>query len=58
MVGYTDEEYEKLSKEGKEFVKVKRTMEDFKVGLKVPDKLLPKRIKGGIVLQETTYEMR
>ena len=31
---------------------------DFKIGLKVPGKLQPKRIKGGIVLKDTTYEMR
>lgn len=30
----------------------------FKLGLKLSGKLLPKRIKGGIVLVETTYEMR
>lgn len=58
MCGYTQEEYDKMSDDGKKFVETKRTMEDFKIGLKVPDKLLPKRIKGGIVLQETTYEMR
>ena len=38
---------------------VKEAMEImFNVGLSVPGKLLPKRIKGGIVLTETTYEMR
>lgn len=37
---------------------IKRTLSDFKVGLKVPDKLMPKRIRGGILLVETTYEMR
>jgi hypothetical protein len=37
---------------------IKRTLEDFKVGLKVPDKLIPKRIRGGVLLCETTYEMR
>lgn len=31
---------------------------DFKIGLKVGGKLTPKRIRGGVVLQETTYEMR
>ena len=31
---------------------------DFKIGLKVDGKLTPKRIRGGVVLQETTYEMR
>lgn len=44
--------------EVKEFLSKKRTLEDFRVGLKVPGKLMPKRIKGGVVLVETTYEMR
>ncbi len=35
-----------------------RTFDDFKIGLKVPDKLMPKRIKGGILLVNSTYEMR
>ena len=34
------------------------TLEDFKVGLKVPSKLMPKRIRGGVLLVNTTYEMR
>lgn len=40
------------------FMQEKRTLEDFNIGLIVPSKLLPKRIKGGIVLSQTTYEMR
>lgn len=47
-----------LNDEEKNFVSVKRELTDFKVGLKVPSKLLPKRIKGGIVLTPTTFEMR
>lgn len=47
---YTDEEVQFLSK--------KRELEDFKVGLKVPGKLMPKRIRGGVLLVETNYEMR
>lgn len=35
-----------------------RTIEDFKIGLKVPGKLSPRRIPGGILLVDTTYEMR
>lgn len=31
---------------------------DFKVGLKVPGKLMPKRIPGGVLLTEGYYEMR
>lgn len=57
----TDKQKEVISKateEDKKFLKKKRTLKDFKVGLKVPGKLLPKRIKGGILLTDTTYEMR
>ena len=35
-----------------------KTLKDFKVGLKVFGKLMPKRIRGGIVLVEGYYEMR
>lgn len=35
-----------------------RDYSDFKVGLKVPDKLRPIRIRGGVLLVNTTYEMR
>ena len=58
LVGYTADEYKKLDKDAKEFVDVKRNMTDFKIGLTVPDKLMPKKIKGGIVLYDTSYEMR
>lgn len=51
-------EYKKMSDEAKAFVLQRRTMEDFKLGLKVPEKLFPKHIRGGIVLKTTTYEMR
>ena len=46
------------TKEEEEFLSVKRTITDFKVGLKVPSKFLPCQIIGGIILKETTYEMR
>lgn len=49
---------DKDNDEAKEFLKTKHTINDFKVGLKVPGKLMPKRIKGGVLLVETTYEMR
>ena len=35
-----------------------KELEDFHVGLKVKGKLLPKRIRGGVLLVETEYEMR
>ena len=41
-----------------EFIEHKRTLSDFKVGIKIPGKLMPKRIRGGILLVEGFYEMR
>lgn len=37
---------------------IKRTLEDFNTGLCVPGKLMPIQIPGGVVLQETWFEMR
>ena len=48
----------KPSEEAIEFLEKKRTIKDFTVGLVVPEKLIPKRIRGGIVLVNTTYELR
>lgn len=42
----------------KEFFERFKSIEDFKFGLKVPGDLTPKRIPGGIVLQEQDYVMR
>ena len=50
--------YKKLTEQGKEFVQTKRTLEDFKLDLEVPEKLMPKRIDGGVLLVNTTYKMR
>lgn len=36
----------------------KRTIKDFKVGLEIPAKLRPRRIKGGIILEKTVFTMR
>lgn len=58
MEGYEEEEGDGYTEEEKEFLRVKRTLKDFKVGLCVPGKLMPKRIRGGTLLVETTYEMR
>lgn len=58
MMGYVPKPEDNFTEEDLEFLKTKRTIEDFKIGLKVPGKLIPKRIHGGVVLEETTYEMR
>ena len=47
-----------LNNEDLEFLKIKRNFSDFKKGLKVPGKLRPVQIPGGIVLTETSYEIR
>ena len=55
---------ENWSDEEKEFLfdkdnnPIVRDYSDFKVGLKVPGKLRPIRIRGGVLLVNTTYEMR
>ena len=52
---YNKEDY---NEEELEFLSKKRTLEDFNVGLKIPGKLLPKRIRGGVLLVDSVYEMR
>lgn len=58
MQGYEPTDDDNFTEEEKEFLKTKRTIKDFKIGLCVPGKLMPKRIPGGTLLVETTYEMR
>lgn len=52
--GKTDSEIEG----GNKFLEKKRNYKDFDYGIKIPGKLLPKRIPGGILLVDTTFEMR
>ena len=56
--GYNEDDLKNLKENEIKFVKKKRTYKDFKTGLVVPSKLRPKRIQGGIILLDTTYEMR
>lgn len=58
MLGYEPKENDKYTEDEIKFLKTKRTLEDFKIGLKIPGKLMPKRIRGGVLLVDTTYEMR
>lgn len=53
---WSDEEKEFLFDENDK--PIKRDYNSFKIGLKVPGKLRPKRIRGGILLVDTSYEMR
>lgn len=59
MSGQVPEQYlDDMTFEEAEFVSVKRSLEDFGIGLKIPGKLMPRQISGGVVLVDTTYEMR
>ena len=53
-----EEDKKDLSTEELKFISQDRTITDFKLGLTITGKLLPKRIQGGIVLTNTTYQMR
>ena len=49
---------EKTKIKYKDFISKKRTLDDFKVGLTIPAKLLPVTIKGGVVLKDTIFTLR
>ena len=57
-LGGKEDENIKLTDEEKRFAEQKRTILDFTTGLKVPGKLIQKRIVGGCVLAETSFEMK
>ena len=46
------------NKEEEKFIETKRELTDFKIGLKVPSKIRPKRIKGGVLLVDCDYNLR
>lgn len=46
------------SEEEEEFIKQKREITDFKVGLSVPGKLRPVHIPGGVILMDTPFIIR
>ena len=58
MEGYVPKEGDEFTEDELDFLSTKRTLEDFSVGLRVPGKLLPKRIRGGVLLVDVPYEMR
>ena len=58
IAGDRGENDEDLTQEQLEFLAVPRSIHDFTIGLCIPGKLMPKRIRGGTLLVDTTYEMR
>ena len=55
---YTIKEDDDFTEDEMDVINNKYTIDDFTIGLKIPGKLMPKRIPGGVLLVETTYEMR
>lgn len=61
---FTDEQIEAMTTEEKKFFfdkngkQIVRDITDFHDGINIPGKLLPKRIKGGILLVDAPYKMR
>ena len=55
-------DWDTLSKKEKEkyseFLSKKRTLDDFEQGLSIPSKLVPKNIKGGVILVDSLFTMR
>jgi len=58
MRGYEPKDGDNYNEEELKFLATKRDITDFKIGLKVPGKLRPMRIRGGVLLVDTPYEMR
>lgn len=64
--GWNEDEVKDMEEAEKDFLyedeectkPIRRTIEDFNIGLSVPGKLLPKRIPGGVLLVDTEYKMR
>lgn len=56
--GWNGGQAEEYTEEEQDFLRTKRELTDFKVGLTVPGKLTPRNIPGGILLTETSYQMR
>lgn len=61
---YTDEDKLRLSDDAVDFLfddngnTKPMSLEDFKIGIRIPGKLVPKRIAGGVVLADTEFTMR
>lgn len=58
LENYEPTEEDNFTPEELAVINAKYNIDDFKIGLTIPGKLLPKRIPGGVLLVETTYEMR
>lgn len=57
LTGIIDDEF-KFEEDELEFASTKRELTDFKMGIEIPGKLMPKQIPGGVVLVRTTFKMQ
>lgn len=55
---FTDMELKTMTDEEKKYISIKRSIDDFNIGMEVPGRLMPKYIKGGIILEKNKYVMR
>lgn len=55
---FTIEDIQELDENEKRFINNKRIITDFKLGIIIPSKLKPHRIKGGVILIKEDYQMR
>lgn len=49
--------FDNYTNEEQQFLKTKRTIDDFTFGLTIPGKLLPRTIKGGVILEDTNFTL-
>jgi hypothetical protein len=55
---FTKEEYNEMPIDVRQFFLSPHKLTDFKVGFSVPGKLMPKQIRGGTLLVNTTFKLR
>lgn len=58
LISMGEKEPTEKQKKYKEFYEQKRTLDDFTIGLTIPSKLIPRTIKGGVILAETEFTLR
>lgn len=58
LISMEEQEPTEKQKKYKDFYSKKRTLDDFDIGLTIPSKLVPRTIKGGVILAETDFTLR
>ena len=58
LISMGEQEPTEKQKKYEYFYSKKRTLDDFDIGLTIPSKLVPRTIKGGVILAETDFTLR